>query len=503
MKSRIIGLILISTIWVASFFGVDYLIDYLTNDVSPFYISVIVRFLIGILVTSIWVSVLFRSENTANKMPWLLLLIVAPIFGSMLFISFARDYKNSKRYKKKKLLHHENYLMYENKNNFEEVDDYLKEVFRYTSSVTNHSIYANNSSSKILVDGEAFFKSYFEKISKAKKYIFVSFYIMRYDSIGKYLIDLLIKKAKEGLEIKIIYDYLGSPDFKRKYLKHLRANNIRIYPVDKVIIPIFNTKINYRYHRKITVIDGEFAFTGGFNVGNEYLYGTKKYNWRDTHLLLEGEVIKSLTAVFARDWYYVTNEIIDDKKYYENNYVDNQGCLQVLQSGPDSIPVIRNTYLKMIYSAKKYIYISTPYLGLDKETETAIKIAAKAGVDVRILIPGIPDKKIVYKVTESFIEALLEDGVKIYKYDNTFNHSKFIIVDDHIASCGTYNLDVRSSIINFENTILMYNSSILDLKECFLSDLEKSSIISYNEWAKRSKFVKFITAVLNLFTPLT
>ncbi|QVK20521.1 cardiolipin synthase [Mycoplasmatota bacterium] len=502
MKSKIIGLIILLAIWVTTFFGIDFLIDYLTNDVSPFYVSVFVRFSAGLIVASIWISVLFRSENTANKMPWLLLLIVAPIFGSMLFLSFARDYKKSKRYKKKKLIHHEKYLLYEARSYLNGISENVNDVFKYTASVTNHSIYANNSSSKILIDGDDFYGSYFEKISKAKEYIFIAFYIIRSDSIGRYLIDLLIKKAEEGVEVKIIYDYLGSQDLKRKDLKKLRSHGIRIYPIDKIIVPIFNTKINYRYHRKITIIDGEYAFTGGFNVGNEYLLGTKKYRWRDTHLLIEGGIVKSLTAVFARDWYYVTDELISDEKYYKKSYVENSGYYQVLQSGPDTVPIIRNTYLKMIYSAKKYIYISTPYLGLDKETETALKVAAKSGVDIRILIPGVPDKKTVYKVTESFIESLLEEGVKIYKFNNTFNHSKFIVVDDYLASCGTYNLDVRSSIINFENTILMSSKSVQELRDCFLTDLENSSVVSYNEWRRRSKFDKLITAVLNLFTPL-
>ncbi len=313
----------------------------------------------------------------------------------------------------------------------------------------------------------------------------------------------LIKKDKQGVEIRIIYDYLGSRSFNNSFLKVLRLHGILVHPIDKLIVPIFNTKVNYRYHRKITIIDGKFAFTGGFNIGNEYLFGTRKYNWRDTHMEIEGAIIQSLTALFSRDWYYVTNELITNKKYYPIQTVEEEGIFQLLQSGPDTIPIIRNTYLKLIYAAKKYIYISTPYLGLDKEYETALKMAARAGNDVKILIPGRPDKLMIYKVTESFILPLLESGIKIYKYKHTFNHSKFIVVDDEIGSCGTYNFDVRSALINFENTILMYNRSVSVLKEEFLVDLKKSEEITLMAWGKRSKVNSFITDLFTLITQLT
>lgn len=357
MKNKLLGFIIIGVIWLITYLGIDYAINYLTNEVSPFYVNIIVRFVIGLLITTIWISVLFRSENTATKMPWLLLLVLLPIWGVILFLSFARDFKKSKRYKSRILLKNEEYLLYEPKNN-KEADDFdgIKEVFKYTSNETNHHIYTNNTKVRIISTGNDFYETYFNKIEEAKKFIFISFYAINDDETGKYLANLLIKKAKQGVEIRIIYDYLGSRNFNNRFLKVLRLHGILAHPIDKLILPIFNTKVNYRYHRKITIVDGKFAFTGGFNIGNEYLFGTRKYNWRDTHMEIEGAIIQSLTALFSRDWYYVTNELITDKKYYPIQTVVEEGIFQLLQSGPDTIPIIRNSYLKLIYAAKKYIY---------------------------------------------------------------------------------------------------------------------------------------------------
>ncbi|XMB85632.1 cardiolipin synthase [Mycoplasmatota bacterium WC44] len=500
MRRKLFTMTILLTAGVLTYLGFEYIIKILSKTL---YTQILSRVGLGVLVVTTWISVLFRSDKNANNMPWLLLLTLVPVLGIVLFLSFGRDYKKSSRYKARNLLENEGYLSYEPENDIEILPDEVKELFTYTSSITKHHIYSNDTRSTVLTNGAEFFNDLIKKIENAKKFIFLQFYIIKSDALGKYILDMLIDKAKSGVEIKIMYDYFGGQEFNRKYIKKLKGYGIEVIAIDKVLVPILNTRVNYRNHRKVVIIDGEYGYTGGFNIGSEYLFGTKKYKWRDTHLLIEGNMVKSLTAVFVRDWYYVTNEFINDSKYFKHKEVSEAGYLQVLQSGPDTAPNIRNTYIKLITNAKKSIKITTPYLGLDSETLLALTMAAQSGIKVEIIIPGVPDKMLVYKVTESFIELLLKSGVHIYKLKDTFTHAKVLIIDDLIASCGTYNFDIRSSMINFEVTILMYNNSVRTLVNDFKNDVENSNKVLLEEWNNRSFFNKLFTELFKLITPLT
>ncbi len=470
----------------------------LTNTLIPFG----VRFTINSLIVYTWITILLKKDYNAYDVSWLILIAVAPIWGFILFLSIAKDFRYSRRYKKRPLLKNDSYLKYDPESNLNELGHKYEKLFKYTSNVTKHSVFKDNSDFKLLSTGKTFYDELFDKIRNANKFVFLQFYIFKTDAIGRKLIELLVSKAKEGVEVKVLYDYFGGQDFDRKYYKYLENNGVDVHIIDKFILPILNTKINYRNHRKNVIIDGKFGFTGGFNIGDEH-FGTVKYKWRDTNLLVSGSIVKSMTALFARDYYYVTNSLLEDKQYYIDYPVKSPGYSQLLQSGPDTEPIIRNTYIKMINIAQKSVKITTPYLGLESEMLLALTLAAKSGVDVSVLIPEIPDKKSVYRVTESFIDDLLRNNIKVYKLKDSFVHAKILIIDDEVACCGTYNLDVRSALINFENTILLYNSTAKQLAVEYDEDIKNSILLDLDTWEERNIFQNFVTEIFKIFTPIT
>ncbi|MCF6184004.1 MAG: cardiolipin synthase [Bacteroidales bacterium] len=385
-----------------------------------------------------------------------------------------------------------------------EIDSEITDIYKTAYNITNHHAYLNNSKATVLTNGKEMFPKLIKEIKEAKEYILMEYFIIRTDKIGKKVLNLLIKKAKEGVDVKLIYDSIGSVMLNKKFMRNLRKSKVQVVVNDRVYFGLFNTRVNYRNHRKITVIDGKYGFIGGMNLADEYNNGVKKFgHFRDTHLVIEGLAINSITSLFFRDWYYNTNTFIDDKKYYNAVEDNTEGLVQIIPSGPDfNYPPIRNTYVKMINNAKVSLKIMTPYLALDQQMLTSLIIASKGGVKVDIIIPGIPDKKSVYLVTKSFIGELLEAGINIYFYKKGFTHAKVLISDDTLASCGTYNLDNRSAVINFEVTALLYKTGVEKLIKDFDKDLSISKKVNSKKWNNRGIINKIFEGMFNLFSPL-
>ena len=469
------------------------------------------RNLFTVFLILIFIHIISKSDYSTTKLPWLLLLIIEPITGITLFLTFGRDYRESFRYRRHTKLHDGNYLISEPKSNFnqkeyKEIDSEVTDIYKTAYNMTHHHAYLYDSSVQVLNKGEDFFSLLAEEIKKAKKFIFLQFYIIRTDTTGRMILDLLKEKANEGVEVKILYDAVGSVFLDQRLLKELESEGVEIKVIDPFYFAFFNTKMNYRNHRKNTIIDGKIAFTGGMNLADEYQNKSKKKRFpvfRDTQIAIRGKAVNSLTALFLRDWCYVTNNLIEDKKYYCATKVESEGMVQIIPSGPDfKYPPIRNTYVKMINNAKKSVKIITPYLALDREMITSLMIAARGGVNVEIIVPATPDKKVVYEVTKSFFNELLEEGVKIYTYTGTFCHAKVFIVDDTIASCGSYNLDNRSARINFEVTALLYKTGVKELVDDFANDLVLSKEISFTKWRKRGFVQRTIEGLFSLVSPL-
>ena len=408
-------------------------------------------------------------------------------------------------------MHDGKYLTYEPITDFSNqeylaIDSEVTDIYKTAFNMTNHHAYLCDSDVEVLNSGELFFARLAEKIKTAEKFILLQFYIIRTDKTGKMILDLLKQKAEQGVEVKVMYDAIGSVFLNQRYLKTLEKSGVVLTEIDPVFFAFFNTKINFRNHRKNVIIDGRVAFTGGMNLADEYQNKAKNKKFppfRDTQIQIMGKAVNSLTSLFFRDWYYVTNKFINDEKYYCSTKVESKGMIQIIPSGPDfKYPPIRNTYVKMMNNAKKSIKIMTPYLALDREMVTSLMIAARGGVNVEIIVPGVPDKKSVYEVTRSFFQELLEEGIKIYTYTNTFTHAKVFIIDDNIASCGTYNLDNRSARINFEVTALLYNVGVKTLIDNFDEDRSHSRQVSLDKWRKRNFIQRMFEGLVALMSPI-
>lgn len=459
----------------------------------------------------VFIRIISKSEYSMSKMAWLLILIIEPLTGLTMFLTFGRDFRESYRHRKHPLTHNGKYLTKEPKTDFrlpeyKAIDTEVTDIYKTAYNMTKHHAYLYDSLVEVLNNGEDFFNRLAEEIKQAKQFIFLQFYIIRTDKTGRRILDLLKQKADEGVEVKVIYDAIGSAFLNQRYLKTIEDSGVEIEVFDPLYIAFFNTKMNYRNHRKNIIIDGNIAFTGGMNLADEYQNKAKRKRFppfRDTQIAIRGKAINSLTALFLRDWYYIKDTFIDDDKYYQAQAVSSKGMVQVIPSGPDfKYPPIRNTYVKMINNAKKSIKIITPYLALDRELVTSLMIAARGGVNVELIVPGTPDKKSVYEVTKSFFSELLEEGVKIYTYTNTFCHAKIIIIDDTIASCGTYNLDNRSARINFEMTVLLFDTGVTELVKDFDDDIAKCVQVDHKKWSKRGFFQRAFEGLFGLMSPL-
>lgn len=474
-------------------------------DLSTF-TGFFVRTLFVVVFLVIWFSITLRSDNPHQKLPWLLLLTFEPVLGITLFLTFGRSFKQSRRYRKRPYMQGRNYITQEaSPEDFSYQDDAHAEIFKAAHHCSHHQPFYQNTAVEVFKNGETFYPALIQDLKAAKHTILFEFFIFRHDETSRQFADILKQKAKEGLQVKVIIDGLGSARTKRSFLKDLRSAGVDLIINDKIYFPLFNTRINYRNHRKIVVIDGLVGYLGGMNIADEYDNTIAyHYHFRDTQMKLTGPANHSLTALFLKDYYYNTGVFIDDALYYPKaSPTLSNHTVQIIESGPDSnSPTIRDLYIKLMMNAKKSIKIMTPYMALDQETLSAIKLAAGSGITVDIIVPGVPDKYIVYKVTKAYISNLMASGVHIHEFKKGFCHAKILIVDDEIASVGSYNLDYRSAIIDFEVSALVKGDAVKTLTNQFNEDLEVSREIEKKQWRKRPLFSKVLEGIMSIFTPI-
>ena len=354
--------------------------------------------------------------------------------------------------------------------------------------------------------GELVFKEMLKDLKKAKKYIFLEYFIIKPGVMWDSILQILEEKVKEGVEVRVMYDDAGClANLKKQYDEELRQKGIKCI-VFNPLTPLSGVIMNNRDHRKILIIDGKFAFSGGINLSDEYINRKSPYgHWKDNGIKIEGEAVWDYTVMFLTMWNAFQKEDTDFKIYQykrSKKYHANGVIVPYADSPLDKERVGENLYLLMIHRAEKTIFIFTPYLIIDTDMITALILAAKRGVDVRIIIPGIPDKKIVYTLSESYLEMLVNGGVKVYKYTHGFIHSKVFVIDGHMATVGTINLDYRSLYLHFECGL--YLEDVDCIKE-IQSDLEKTTAKSH-QITKREATPKFLKSIwqtiLRLFAPL-
>ncbi|MFC2097086.1 cardiolipin synthase [Bacteroidota bacterium] len=458
------------------------------------------------------VIVILENKNPIKTISWILVIIFLPIIGIILYLYFGRNFRKKKFFNRKEVtdaisfdLLADNQLIELNQKKFLK-NEKLKSKRHIMKLLINNNraLVTENNIIKVLNNGKQTFSSIIFELENAKYHINLEYYIIEDDNIGNKIKDILIKKAKEGLIVNVIYDDIGSWSLSRKFILALRIAGVNIYSFMPVKTYFFANKVNYRNHRKIIVIDGKIGFVGGLNIADRYLREDKSDLWRDTHLKLEGDAVKSLQSVFLMDWFFVSGNVLNVKKYFPEHHVEKHHLVQIAASGPDSDwASIMQAFFIAITTARNYVYISTPYFLPNTSIMTALKTVVMCGVDVKIILPEKLDSFMIRLSSQSYIEELLEVGVQIYYYHKGFTHSKLIIVDDVFSSVGTANMDIRSFDQNFEINALIYDEEIaVGLKNDFIDDLKNSYLITYKKFVDKSIFRRFIESVARIFSPL-
>ncbi len=466
------------------------------------------------VITIITVTVIIISQNRSphKTMSWILIMLLLPVLGIIVYFLFGQNYRKQKIFSRKGLVDFVKLEELSAKQLSDLAtktyihDRYIKDKTKIVKLLLRNSkaILTNTNRVQILNNGVEKFRAMFQAIEEAKHHIHLEYYILHSDNIGTELSDLLVKKAKEGIKVRIIYDDVGSWKIKKEYIKNLENHGVEFACFMPVRFPILTGKINYRNHRKILVVDGKVGFVGGINIADHYLQGKPKIPfWRDTHLFIEGESAVALQIIFVTDWFFLKKELLNEPVYFPKPLIDDKALVQIVASGPDSDwASIMQAYFTSITLAKKNIYISTPYFLPNDSILTALKTASLSGIEVKILIPGLSDSRLVYYATLSFVKELLEAGIEVYLYRKGFNHSKIIMVDNAFCSIGTANMDYRSFSQNFEVNALVYDPVITsELTYWFLEDLKDSELIYQNEWIQRPIIDKFKANIARIASP--
>ncbi len=465
-------------------------------------------------VISVIINVILENRNPVRTLAWIIVLVAVPFIGFLFYLYFGINYRKIKMFSMKGLgdMKWLQYMSEDQKQLIKKSEFLHKretvEVRKLMTLLLNNSkaLLTRFNKVEVLNNGEETFPAIFEALQNAKRFIHLEYYIIEMGRLTSRLKELLIEKAKAGVEVRVIYDDVGSWGLTRDFLRELRNAGIQIYPFLPVRFHQFANKANYRNHRKIAVIDGEVGFVGGLNFADRYVDGVPKIGvWRDTHLKVQGEAVTSLQVIFLIDWYFVRQELLLDKnEYLPYIQADGDMLVQAVTSGPDSDwASIQQAYFTLINMAKRYVFISTPYFMPGETTLNSLKTAAMSGVDVRIMLPHKSDSLLTYWCSRSFVEELLEAGVKVYWYQKGINHSKVIIVDGIVSSVGTANMDIRSFEQNFEVSLILYDrETTKKLAGDFLKDLQSSSEVIIQRWKFRSKREKAYESVARLFAPV-
>ena len=473
-------------------------------------VSTIITILGYIFYVGVFIYIINKYESPEFKLPWTIILLLFFVVGAFIYIlvtSNDQDKKSIKKFKKTKQ-NMQPYLIQDKtmeKLKAENMDAYLQA--NYIKETTNLPVHQNTKVTYYSL-GEHFHKALLEEVSKAKKFIFMEYFIIEEGKMWNPIHDILKEKVKNGVEVYLLYDDVGCmTTLDEKYYETLQKEGINCIPMN-MFKPVLARFHNNRDHRKITVIDGIVGFTGGVNIADEYINEKVKHgHWKDTAVKLEGPGVKNLTALFLETWNTQNKKEIDITKYLDikPSKQDTQGIVIPYGDGPDiyyKAKIGKYVYINMLNQAKKYVYITTPYLICDYELLNAISACAKKGVDVRIITPHIPDKKTVFWMTQSNYEELINNGVKIYEYTPGFIHAKSFICDDLYATCGTINLDYRSLVHHYECGVWMYNTEcITDMKKDFLETQDKSQQITKKE-SKLKGLKKLIAEFLKVYSPL-
>lgn len=473
-------------------------------------ISLYMEFLFGVLRIGTILYIVYRNINPAYKIVWIIFIMLFPVAGFLFYIFFGNS-KMPKRLKKKiqGITDGSSRFLTRNDSTYRSLKGENDEAYRQAEYLYNASLYPlyRNSKVEYLNDGEKYFSKMLKDIEGAKKYIFIEYFIISKSELWNQVFELLDKKSKEGVRIFVMTDEIGSLGRLPTGFKNAFGNSKIETAVFNSLRPVLSSKVNYRDHRKITVIDGEIAYTGGINVGDEYTNAIQKYGyWKDAGIRVLGEAVDSFVVMFLRMWNLSSSKktLQYGRFVLKEHEIDGKGFVIPYADGPSNpLNPARNLYLQMISNAKKSVWIMTPYLVLDNEMVTALVNSSLSGVDVKIITPHIPDKKLVFACTRSFYEELIEAGVHIYEYKRGFVHAKTCLVDGVISTVGSVNFDFRSLYLHYECGSWMYKTGVeLSLKRDFVNVMQDSIEINLDGLKRRSIFRRILEAILRILSPL-
>ncbi|MEM5565049.1 cardiolipin synthase [Psychroserpens sp. AS72] len=475
-------------------------------------IAIILYFLLAFVLMG---RLLLYGVRPTKTLAWLLAIFTVPVGGMLFYFILGRNRRKNKFYTLKKTkeiseyyANVEEYYSKLDNHKHSNIPKAIKEHIKLAKLITKGSKFLPSDGNELipLKNGKANFKAIFSALEQAEKFIHIQYYIFEEGDLAETFKSILLRKAKEGVEIRFLYDALGSRTLSNSYINSLKAEGIEVYSFLPMKLGRLLSSINYRNHRKIVIVDGLVAFTGGINVSDKYISGDPVLGkWYDMHLQLKGTVVNSLQAVFTMDWSFASGtDHLLNTKYILKHATLGTSVAQIVASGPDSdFSSIQQLYFSIINNAKDYVYITNPYIIPGEALLQALQVAAMSGIDIRVLLSTNSDSFLVKWNVRSYFEDLLASGVKIYLYPDGFLHSKVIISDDALTSIGTANLDIRSFEQNYEVNALIYDKDITTaLKNDFLKDCNKSSQMDYQQHLKRPKTDRLKEGLAKVFSPV-
>ena len=461
---------------------------------------------VAIMIPAI-IHVLLDNRQPAKTMAWILVLAFMPFVGIIFYIFFGQNTRKERHISDRSMdqLTKRSMLEFVEQENLHLPANNKPLMNLFTNQ--NWAFPFKDNRVDIFTDGYEFICSLLYNIGKAQHHIHLDTYIFEDDALGYLVADALIDKAEQGVEIRVIYDDVGCWKVKDSFFERMRDAGIDVHAFMPVRFPAFTSKVNYRNHRKLCVIDGKVGFIGGMNIARRYVKGTGKQPWRDTHLRIEGGGVYALQRAFLIDWYFVDRTLITNRIYYPpvDIHISNSCLVQVVTSSPIAPwPDIMQGYVRILLQAQKYVYMETPYFLPTEPVLFAMRTAALAGVDIRLMIPRKADAKLVEWASHSYVMEAIEAGVKVYLYMGGFNHSKLLVSDDNLCTVGSTNIDFRSFENNFEANAFFYDEEMAQrIKAIYLKDESQSILVDdVSYFVKRPFMKRLFESIVRLLSPL-
>lgn len=453
------------------------------------------------------VAVLMDNKQPEKTMAWILVLCFMPIVGIIFYLFFGQNTRKEKVISERSmdLLMKRSMLEFAEQENLHIPRRNRPLMKLFTNQ--NWALPFKDNEVSIFTDGYEFVSTLLYNIGQAQAHIHLDTYIIENDPLGNLVADALIDKARQGVEVRLLYDDVGCWRVKDRFFNRMKAAGIQVYAFMPVRFPAFTGKVNYRNHRKLCVIDGKVGFIGGMNIALRYVKGTARQTWRDTHLCIRGGAVYAIQRAFLVDWYFVSRTLVTDRRYYPpvDKTIDNNCLTQIVTSSPVSPwPDIMQGYVRVLLQAHRYVYMESPYFLPTEPVLFAMRTAALSGVDVRLIVPRHGDAKLVELASRSYLMEVIEAGVKVYLYEPGFNHSKILVSDDNLSSCGSTNIDFRSFENNFEANAFFFNEGMaLRLKKVFLTDQAQSTLVDdVSYFIKRPFLQRLLESLVRLLSPL-